>query len=222
MSVAAIIPAYNEEHTIGKVIGAIKRSQVVDSIIVISDGSTDGTAAVAKVAGAEVFSRTKNRGKGEALKFATTKTTADILFFCDADLVGLQPRHVRSVVDPVRKGATAMCIGLRDRWGIPGIVARLDPLFAIGGERALTRDVFQHLTKEDYHGFSVEISLNEYCKRFHFPVQFVEMVGVTHVPKEIKWGSVRGTLRRIPWLLQILRVRILAFFPRQQTWHKHQ
>lgn len=221
VNVAAIIPAYNEENTIGKVIGVIRRSGVVDEIIVVSDGSTDNTVVMARGAGAEVFARTKNQGKGEVLKFATSKTSADIFFFCDADLVGLRVQHVRAVVEPVRSGTVAMCIGLRDRWGIPGIMARLDPLFAIGGERALQRDVFQHLTKEDYHGFSVEISLNEYCKRFHFPVTFVEMVGVTHVPKEMKWGGMQGFLRRIPWLFQILRVRILAFFPRQNTWHKH-
>lgn len=219
--VAAIIPARNEERTIARVIDTVCQSKVIDEVIVISDGSIDHTAAIAKAHGAHVFVWKKNKGKGEALQFAITQTKADILFFCDADLVGLQSYHVREIVQPVLQGNVVMCVGLRDRWGIPRLVAQLDPLMAIGGERALRRKIFQNITKEEYHGFGVEVALNAYCHRSHFPVQYIEMIGVTHLPKEIKWGKVTGLTRRILWLWQIFRMRILAFFPRKKSWRKH-
>jgi glycosyltransferase involved in cell wall biosynthesis len=62
----AVIPAFNEESTIGRVVGAA-REQVPD-VVVVDDGSTDGTAREAARAGAVVLSHRANRGKGAALR----------------------------------------------------------------------------------------------------------------------------------------------------------
>lgn len=213
MSVAAIIPAYNEEQTIGAVIHAIRDAKMVDDIIVVSDGSTDGTSAVARQAGATVIALEKNQGKGEAMRRGVAATDANILFFCDADLVGLQPYHVKSIIAPVREGRGAMCIGLRDRFGIPALVARLDALMAIGGERAVRRDIFTALGDEELEGYSVEVALNAYCQRKRLQVIFVAMTGVTHRLKELKWGG-KGFYRRFLWFAQIFLMRIRALFVR--------
>ena len=66
MRVIAIIPAYNEEETIGDVIRETKK--YVDDVIVINDGSTDRTEDVAKKAGAKVVSHVLNRGVGAAVR----------------------------------------------------------------------------------------------------------------------------------------------------------
>ncbi len=64
--IAAILPAYNEEVSIGSVM--LRTRQYDDRVIVIDDGSSDHTAEVAEMAGAEVIRHPKNRGKGAALK----------------------------------------------------------------------------------------------------------------------------------------------------------
>ena len=64
--ILALIPCYNEESAIRHVILQTKRH--VDEILVVDDGSTDNTAAVAKAAGATVLSHPINRGKGAAIK----------------------------------------------------------------------------------------------------------------------------------------------------------
>lgn len=64
--ITAILPAYNEEVSIGSVV--LRAREYADRVIVIDDGSLDHTAEVAKLAGAEVIRHPRNRGKGAALK----------------------------------------------------------------------------------------------------------------------------------------------------------
>ena len=64
--ITAIVPAYNEELSIGSVI--LSTSEFVDNIIVIDDGSSDRTAEIAEKAGAQVIKHPQNIGKGAALK----------------------------------------------------------------------------------------------------------------------------------------------------------
>jgi glycosyltransferase involved in cell wall biosynthesis len=64
--IAAVIPAYHEEKHIGEVV--LRTRAHLDHVLVVDDGSTDKTAAHARVAGAEVIIHPQNRGKGEAIK----------------------------------------------------------------------------------------------------------------------------------------------------------
>jgi len=86
MKTIAIIPAYNEESTIGDVIKATSR--FVDEILVISDGSTDNTTDIAKNAGATIIDNIVNRGLGKTIKRGyaeAIKRGADIVVQIDAD-----------------------------------------------------------------------------------------------------------------------------------------
>jgi glycosyltransferase involved in cell wall biosynthesis len=64
--ITAILPAYNEEVSIGSVV--LRTRKYADRVIVVDDGSSDRTAEVAQMAGAEVIRHPQNRGKGAALK----------------------------------------------------------------------------------------------------------------------------------------------------------
>jgi glycosyltransferase involved in cell wall biosynthesis len=64
----AVIPAFNEAGTIARVIAGLRGA--VDHVLVVDDGSTDGTAALARTAGAEVIEQGQNRGKGQAIRSA--------------------------------------------------------------------------------------------------------------------------------------------------------
>ncbi|MBI4014643.1 MAG: glycosyltransferase family 2 protein [Candidatus Aenigmarchaeota archaeon] len=84
-SVSFLIPAYNEAGTIAATVNAIKETDYpTKEIIVVDDGSTDGTAAEARKAGAIVLS-VKNRGKAAALNRARKKARGDFIACVDAD-----------------------------------------------------------------------------------------------------------------------------------------
>lgn len=160
--VVAIIPAYNEAKTLGDVVRVLRASPFITRVVVVSDGSSDNTADVAKEAGATVFVLSQNRGKGEAMRYGVSKTTEAIIAFFDADLRGLTTKHVEQLVVPVINGDRAMNVGMRDRGPFWTRLSQHLPL--ISGERALERKVFEHIPPRYLQGFMVENALNYYCR----------------------------------------------------------
>lgn len=98
MRITAIIPAYNEESTIGEVVKITNQNSMVEEVIVISDGSTDRTGKVAKQYGAKVIELEENIGKGGAMLIGAVNSDADILLFLDADLIGLTTGHIDNLL----------------------------------------------------------------------------------------------------------------------------
>ncbi|WP_319525646.1 glycosyltransferase family 2 protein [uncultured Desulfosarcina sp.] len=84
-TISIVIPAFNEENSIGTVISAIKRLYPAFEIIVIDDGSVDNTAQVARNAGATVYGHPNNIGNGAAIKTGIRVATGNILVFMDGD-----------------------------------------------------------------------------------------------------------------------------------------
>ena len=83
--ISIIIPAYNEASTIGDMVSSIRTLYPDFEIIVVNDGSVDETAALAKNAGAKVYSHPYNVGNGAAIKNGIRAASGDILVFMDAD-----------------------------------------------------------------------------------------------------------------------------------------
>ena len=99
--VSVIIPAYNEEDTVAKVIEVVKKVSFVDEIIVVNDGSSDDTEGEALKAGAIVINHETNKGKGEALYTGYTHAECDIIAFIDADIYNLTSQKVEAIIKPI-------------------------------------------------------------------------------------------------------------------------
>lgn len=103
-TVSVVIPALNEEKTVGSVIEAARKSDMVDEVIVVDDGSTDNTAGAAEDAGATVIRHTSNRGKGAALKTGFKHSRGDIVVFVDADLENMTTEKIERMIKPIITG----------------------------------------------------------------------------------------------------------------------
>jgi glycosyltransferase involved in cell wall biosynthesis len=80
-----VIPAFNEEQTIGSIVEEIREGWPEDEILVVDDGSTDGTAEVSRRAGATVLSHPCNLGNGAAVKNGIRHATGEIVLLMDGD-----------------------------------------------------------------------------------------------------------------------------------------
>ncbi|HEX7628674.1 MAG TPA: glycosyltransferase family 2 protein [Candidatus Methanoperedens sp.] len=113
MKTIAIIPAYNEESTLGDVIKGT--FGFVDEILIVNDGSTDRTADIAKNAGAIVIDNIVNRGLGKTIKRGyaeAIKRGADIVVQIDAD-GQYDPKEIPKLIQPILDNKADLVLGTR-------------------------------------------------------------------------------------------------------------
>lgn len=118
VKLSVIIPVYNEEKTIKKVIDKIKKVQlknITKEIIVVDDCSQDNTKNMLKKANdnsLKVFYHKKNMGKGAAIRTALKHSTGDIISIQDADLE-YNPKNIIKLINPIVNGDADVVYGSR-------------------------------------------------------------------------------------------------------------
>lgn len=204
MKIEAIIPAFNEEKTIGNVLGVLKDVDIITRIIVVSDGSTDGTAFIARSMGVDVIELADNLGKGGAMKKGLENCCADIILFLDADLVGLRKSHVIKLLEPVMACRAEMSIGVFKGGRLATDLAQKISPF-LSGQRAVKRSVLENITCMEETKFGIEAALTIYAEKCNLRVEEVELIDMTHCTKEEKLGLIRGFAARLKMYYDILK-----------------
>ena len=117
-----LVPAYNEASTIVDVLDAVWALEFDKQIVVVDDGSTDGTGDLAERWGdgrdALVLVRQVNRGKGAAVRAAIPHVDGDIAVIQDADLE-YDPADVPALIEPIKRGVADVVFGSRLSGGRP-------------------------------------------------------------------------------------------------------
>ena len=105
-SVSIVIPAYNEEATVAKVVSVARKLSYVNEVIVVDDGSTDRTVEEAENAGATVISHIMNEGKGSAIKTGFKYSHGNIVAFIDADVSNFTSEKIDKIIRPILEDRT--------------------------------------------------------------------------------------------------------------------
>jgi HAD superfamily phosphoserine phosphatase-like hydrolase len=101
--VSVIIPALNEAETVGSVVDFARKSPAVTEVLVIDDGSVDGTPDIAWAAGATVLTSAL-LGKGASMEEGLAATHNEVLLYLDGDLRGMHPDLVERMTRPILRG----------------------------------------------------------------------------------------------------------------------
>ena len=222
--IKVIIPAFNEEDSIGLVIQDIP--SVVDEVIVVSNNSTDQTEENARKAGASVLTETR-KGYGYAcLKgmhyVAAQAEKPDIIVFLDGDYSDY-PEQLSAIIQPILQENIDFVIGARvDRLREEGsmtfpqifgnwLATRLMRLFFgarftdLGPFRAIKYEKLLALKMEDKtYGWTVEMQLKAIKQKLSYvevPVNYRNRIGVSKVSGTLK-GAVMAGVKILGWIFK--------------------
>lgn len=225
-NIKVIIPAFNEEDAIGKVITEIP--EFVSEIIVVNNNSTDNTADVAKAASATVLFES-NAGYGyaclkgmEYIARLTPEQQPDIVVFLDGDYSDY-PSELTRIVAPILEDDIDFVVGARvkelrengsmtlpQRFG-NGLATKLMKLFFnstftdLGPFRAIKYEKLLALQMEDKtYGWTVEMQLKVLKKKYSYveiPVKYRNRIGVSKVSGTIK-GAIFAGVKILTWIFK--------------------
>jgi len=205
MRLSIIIPAKNEAASIGEVVGRIRSDFPKAEIIVVDDGSTDKTAALAEERGARVVSHPQSLGNGAAVKAGARAAEGEILVFLDADSQH-DPADIPRLLEKLDEGYD-MVVGARSSSshantarlaanGIYNVIASMVTGHRIpdltSGFRAVKADLFRKFLYLLPNGFSYPTTITMAFMRAGYPVEFLPIVakkrkGRSHI-KPLKDG----------------------------------
>ena len=232
-TIDAVVPARNEESTVASVVGAALGCRHVREVIVVDDGSTDDTAAVAAGAGAKVVRRPtpdaagtapveprSHGSKAHAMEAGVEATDAEAILFVDADLLGVTSAHLDDICRPFVEGGAVMSLGCFDYGPLNRVVLRMPPTT---GERIIPRWVFNAVPPRKRDGYTIEMMINEVIAEGRCSTTARVMRGVRHRTKRQKFGWPDGWRRtwqmfwELAGLIRRVRLRTYWFYLRDLT-----
>ncbi|MGH7856867.1 MAG: glycosyltransferase, partial [Candidatus Binatia bacterium] len=116
MKLSVVMPVYNERATILEIVRRVREAPIEKEILIVDDGSTDGTrellAGLEGENGVRIFLQPENRGKGAAVRRGIENATGDAVIIQDADLE-YDPQDYAKLLEPIRRGEADVVYGSR-------------------------------------------------------------------------------------------------------------
>ncbi|MGH7912949.1 MAG: glycosyltransferase family 2 protein [Candidatus Dormibacteraceae bacterium] len=209
-TIGAVVPALDEAPAIGAVVRGLRATGLLDEIVVVDNGSTDGTARIAEAAGARAVVEPR-RGYGRACLAGVRALSSDIVLLLDGDAAD-DLRDVDRVLEPLLRGEADLVVGARTRGVERGamtpqqvagnhiavtIIGALYRCAAtdLGPLRAIRREHLLRLRmREMTYGWSTEMVVKAARAGYRYrevAVGYHRRVGISKVGGN-RWGSVRA------------------------------
>ncbi len=233
MKLSILIPCYNEERTILEIIKRVKEvplPELEKEIIIVDDGSTDGTRELLKSLPPSpelsIIFHTKNKGKGSAIQTALSRATGDICIIQDADLE-YNPSEYPKLLSPILHGQAPVVYGSRYhaarsdpaqrfrlfRYGVLFLTRFINYLYGSTlTDEATDYKVFKHdiltslVLRENGFGFCPEVT----CKLLKKGIEITEVPVRFTSPRSFKDGKkIRWTDGLVAFWI-ILKYRIIS------------
>lgn len=214
LSLAVIVPAYNEERGVHRVLTTLLDFPMANEIIFVDDGSTDATSLIAKQycekeTRINIIQHGKNQGKGQAIFSGYNASSSNYLLTLDADLLGLMPEHLYDLVIPVIQNQFDMTYALfRHGYWRSDLGHILTPWLT--GQRCIRRELFWEISRRAAAGYGLETAITVAARRHSWRTKKVYWRGVSHPPSENHRGLVLGVCNRTKMYLHILRAWQIA------------
>jgi len=182
-NVSVIMPAFNEEKRIGKVISVVLKSPYIRELIVVDDGSKDGTfetASKIKHKKLKVFALKENKGKSHAMKYGLKKSKEEYVLFLDSDLVGLKISNLGKIILPVLKGKVdvTFCMHGNSPW-------KFYKIDYLSGLRCIKKSLLGNFSfLDNISGFGAETSMNKLIIRKNLAIGVVPWKNVVSPTKK--------------------------------------
>lgn len=158
------MPAFNEAERIGEVLQTLRKVRGLDGVLVVDDGSSDGTQKAARLAfpSVRVLKLSNNSGKAAAVLAGAKAVQSEYLLLVDADLHGLRVEEFEAAIKAVRRDAAIDMLVLR-RVNKDWVTRALRGDVLISGERIVRRSHLLALfASQQPAGFQLEVALNQY------------------------------------------------------------
>ncbi len=207
--VAVIVPAYNEEEYIASLLYVLRNVDLISEIIVVDDGSCDGTVNKVQDAASldkriRLISHSKNLGKGQAIFTAFCATKAPFLLLLDADLVGLTPMHILSLIEPVINQKMDLTLGVFKGGNLlTDFSLQVTPWLT--GQRCFRSGVLDELKSNAASGDGFKTALTLAAYRNDWRIEIVALRGVWYPTSELHHSLEQGIRQRIRMYFQIAR-----------------
>ncbi len=183
MKLTVLIPIYNEIHTIREIIKRVQETDLADEILLVDDGSIDGTRDILEELNGQgairVILHEKNRGKGAAVRTGIQNATGDVLLIQDADLE-YDPRDYPALLKPIEEGLSDVVYGSRFL-GAPRRVAMFWHMVANKLLTLMTNILYNTILTDMETGYKVfrkEVieGVPLHAKRFEFEPEFTAKI----------------------------------------------
>ena len=218
-AISIIIPAYNVQASIGVVLDGLREWRDRAEIIVVSDGSTDQTAAVAERAGVRVIRHRINKGYGAALKTGIRAAQGDVIVMMDADGEH-SAAHIQSLLDALGdndmvvgargKGSHAPLVRRPGKWVLSKVanyLAQTEIPDLNSGLRAFRKEVAQLFLHILPNGFSFTTTLTLALFKEGYNIAYVPITTTPRFGSRSTVNPIRDGLNTI-----MLIIRIIALF----------